>query len=87
MPVTLVNAAVADSLGKITAELAKVMGSKAVPSQEDVISIVKKFIKTSKNIRFEGNNYSEEWQKEAVRRGRPNIRSCPVAFQQVRNTW
>ena len=82
-PVTLVNATVAESLGKVTAELLKVKGSKAVPSSEDVMNVVRMFIKSSKKIRFEGNNYSEEWQKEAVSRGLPNIRSCPVAFQQV----
>lgn len=82
-PVTLVNSAVAESIGKVTDELAKVMGSKAVPSSDDVLTVVKKFIKSSKNIRFEGNNYSEEWHKEASKRGLPNIRSCPVAFKQV----
>jgi glutamine synthetase len=82
-PVTLVNAAVAESLVKVTEELKKVMGSKAVPSSDDIMTVVRMFIKSSKKIRFEGNNYSAEWEKEAVARGLPNIRSCPAAFQQV----
>ena len=29
---------------------------------------------------FEGNNYSEEWQKEAEKRGLPNVKTTPLAL-------
>ena len=82
-PVTLVNSAVASSIGKVTQELVKVMGSKSAPSNEDILTVVRKFIQSSKNIRFEGNNYSDAWVQEAVKRGLPNIKNCPDAFKQV----
>jgi glutamine synthetase len=34
-------------------------------------------------VRFEENGYSEDWVKEAEKRGLPNIKSCPVAFKQL----
>ncbi|KAJ8323576.1 hypothetical protein O5D80_007886 [Batrachochytrium dendrobatidis] len=82
-PVVLLNAAVAASLELVTAALTKQMGSKAAPSVEDIIVVVRGFIKSSKPVRFEGNNYSQEWIDEAARRGLPNIKSCPLAFKQL----
>ncbi len=34
-----------------------------------IFSVLRKYIKESKPIRFDGNGYSEEWKKEAARRG------------------
>ena len=82
-PVCLLNAAVADSITNVTNELIKVMGTKSEPSIDDILIVVKKFTKSSKPVRFEGNNYSDEWKKEAVKRGLLNISDCPTAFQQV----
>ncbi|KAJ3090710.1 hypothetical protein HK102_002895 [Quaeritorhiza haematococci] len=83
-PVTLLNAAVAASLSAVTEALAKQKGSKPEPSIDDILTVVRQFITETKNIRFEGNNYSEEWVKEAVSRGLPNIKSAPEAFAKLR---
>lgn len=49
--------------------------------KDDVIfDIIKRYIKESKAIRFEGNSYSEEWVKEAAKRGLSNHRSTPEAL-------
>ncbi|KAI9091736.1 glutamine synthetase type III N terminal-domain-containing protein [Phlyctochytrium arcticum] len=82
-PVVLLNSAVAESLTAITVDLAKEKGSKPEPSIDDILNVVRKYIKSSKHIRFEGNNYSDEWVVEAEKRGLPNIKSCPVAFRQL----
>jgi glutamine synthetase len=82
-PVTLINSAVAASMNAVSDDLLKAMGSKKEPSVDDVLTVVKKYIKLSKAVRFEGNNYSQEWKDEAVKRGLLNISSCPVAFRQV----
>jgi len=37
-------------------------------------------IKASRNILFEGDNYSEAWAKEAAKRGLPNIKTTPLAL-------
>ena len=80
-PTVLLNAAVAQSIGAVTAALEKQKGSKAEPSVDDVLTVVRQFTKSSKKIRFEGNGYSDEWKVEAEKRGLPNIKSCPVAFR------
>lgn len=82
-PTVLLNSAVAASLTAVTEALIKQKGNKADVSIDDILTVVRQFIKSSKNIRFEGNNYSDEWVKEAEKRGLPNIKSCPVAFRQL----
>ncbi|KAJ3027633.1 UNVERIFIED_CONTAM: hypothetical protein HDU68_003457, partial [Siphonaria sp. JEL0065] len=82
-PVVLLNAAVSKSLELVTEALNKAKGSKAIPSEEDILSVVREFAISSKKIRFEENGYSDEWVKEAERRGLPNIKSCPEAFKQL----
>jgi glutamine synthetase len=82
-PTVLLNAAVAESITVVTEALLKQMGTKTEPSLDDVYTVVRQFIKSSKKIRFEGNGYSEEWKVEAEKRGLPNIKSCPVAFRQL----
>jgi len=82
-PVTLLNAAVTEALKEITAVLEEVKGDKPKASLEDVLTVVRMFIKKSKPIRFEGDNYSQEWVEEAARRGIENITSCPEAFKKL----
>ncbi|KAJ3299542.1 hypothetical protein HK104_008518 [Borealophlyctis nickersoniae] len=82
-PTTLLNAAVAASINAVADALVEAKGSKPEPSIEDILHVVRQFITASKPIRFEGNNYSDEWVVEAESRGLPNIKSCPVAFKQL----
>lgn len=42
---------------------------------------LQKLIKESKAIRFEGNGYSDEWVKEAKRRGLSNLVDTPAALE------
>src|SRR5208283_753135 len=44
---------------------------------------LKDVIAETKNIRFEGNGYSEEWVKEAAKRGLLNLRKTPEALEQI----
>jgi glutamine synthetase len=81
-PVTLVNAAVADGLGEITASLKEKMKS-VKDLNAAILEVVKDAIKETKSIRFEGNNYSEEWVKEAEKRGLPNLRKTPEALAEL----
>ncbi|MDQ6608466.1 MAG: glutamine synthetase III [Bacteroidota bacterium] len=45
-----------------------------------ILHILKEYIVNSENILFEGNGYSEEWEKEAERRGLPNVKTTPLAL-------
>ena len=46
-----------------------------------IVEVLRKDIKTCKPVRFDGNGYSEEWVKEAARRGLDVEKSCPVIFE------
>ncbi len=81
-PVTLLNAAVADGLTEITAALkAKLHGAKSV--DEAILEVVREAAVATKAIRFEGNNYANEWVVEAERRGLPNLRKTPAALMEL----
>jgi glutamine synthetase len=46
-----------------------------------IVNVLRKYIKESKAIRFEGDGYSEEWVKEAEKRGLSNIKNMPRAIE------
>ena len=46
-----------------------------------ILDVLRDDIKTCKPVRFDGNGYSEEWVKEAERRGLDVEKSCPVIFE------
>ena len=46
-----------------------------------ILDVLREDIKSCKPIRFDGNGYSEEWVKEATRRGLDVEKSCPVIFE------
>jgi len=81
-PIVLLNAAVAESVGEITEELKAEM-EKTKKTDDAVLKVVRRIFKESAPIRFEGNNYSEEWVKEAEKRGLPNLRRTPEALKQL----
>jgi glutamine synthetase len=83
-PVALLNAAVAEAIGELTEELRAEM--KKTPKVDDaVFKVVRKAFKETSVVRFEGNNYSAEWVKEAAKRGLPNLRRAPEALAQLVN--
>jgi glutamine synthetase len=74
------NAAVAQQLVLFKKEVDKLI-SKRVKKDEAIFQILRKYIIESKPIRFEGNNYSEEWLLEAGKRGLQNITGIPESLQ------
>jgi glutamine synthetase len=54
---------------------------KGIKKDEAIYQILKHYIAGCKPIRFDGNNYSEEWVEEAKRRGLTNIKSVPEALE------
>src|SRR6478672_6664828 len=81
-PIVLLNAAVAEALGEITEEIrANLKKNKSV--DDVVLAVVRPIFKDTAAVRFEGNNYSEEWVKEAAKRGLPNLRRTPEALEQL----
>jgi glutamine synthetase len=78
----LLNATVAQEIGELTAKLrAALKGAKSV--DDAVLSVVREAFRDTADVRFEGNNYAEEWVTEAERRGLPNLRRTPEALAQL----
>lgn len=78
-PMTILNLIVADQLKKFKIEVDKLI-KKGEKKDIALLTVIKKYIKESKAIRFEGNGYSEEWEKEAAARGLSNIKTTPKAL-------
>ena len=55
--------------------------NKGVKKDEAILKELQKLIKESKAIRFEGNGYSDEWVKEATKRGLSNLKDTPSALK------
>ena len=47
-----------------------------------ILMVLRRYISESKAVLFEGDNYSEEWHKEAAKRGLNNIKTTPEALDQ-----
>src|SRR5215813_4024666 len=81
-PIVLLNAAVAEAIGEIINSLrAELKKTKKV--DDAVLKVVRPIFKETSPVRFEGNNYSEEWVKEAAKRGLPNLRRTPESLMQL----
>jgi glutamine synthetase len=78
-PLIALNAAVADQLMHFKKEVVE-LTRKKIKKDEAIIQVLRKYIIESKSIRFEGNNYSEQWIKEAEGRGLKNITNVPEAI-------
>ena len=74
------NSAMAEALQEFKARVdAKIaQGDNKVSA---ILDVLREDIKTCKPIRFDGNGYSEEWVKEAARRGLDVEKSCPKIFE------
>ena len=62
------NAALAVQLVEFKADVDAII-EKGVKKDEAIFRVLRKLIKQSKAIRFDGNNYSDEWKAEAKKRG------------------
>jgi len=78
-PMTVLNLIVADVLHEFHALVEKEM-QKGTDKKLAIVNILRKFIKESKKVRFEGDGYSAAWVKEAKKRGLPNITDTPRAL-------
>jgi glutamine synthetase len=76
---TTLNTAVAEQLVAFKKEVDKLI-KKDIKKDEAIFQVLRKYITDSKPVRFEGNSYSEEWKKEAQKRGLTNICSVPEAL-------
>jgi glutamine synthetase len=81
-PVMVLNATVAEAIGELT-DAVKKERRRTKNVDNAVLAVVRRAFQTTKAVRFEGNNYSEDWVKEAKRRGLLNLRRTPEALEQM----
>ncbi len=82
LPGTCLNVAVAESLDALATELeAKLAKGEALEAA--VASLLRKTIKAHKRIIFNGNGYSNDWQKEAGKRGLLNLKNTVDALPEI----
>jgi len=86
-PNTILNTIVAESLDFLATALEKEVGKNPTPAKLEtaVRKVLKDVIKEHKRVIFNGDNYSDDWHKEAEKRGLPHlrdsVRAIPVLSQ------
>ena len=79
-PMTALNTAVANQLIQFKISVDKAI-AKGGDQKVAIVKELKKVLISAKNILFEGNNYSDEWAKEAKKRGLSNVKNTPEALK------
>ena len=74
------NSAVAEALQNFKQRVDKRI-KKGESKLSAIVDVLGEDIKTCKPIRFDGNGYSDEWVREAAKRGLDVEKSCPKIFE------
>jgi len=83
-PMTVLNTAVAQQLHDFMTDVNALL-KKGKKKEVAIIEVLRKTLKECKDIIFEGDNYSDEWVKEAKKRGLSNNKSTPEALEALNN--
>jgi glutamine synthetase len=75
----VMNTIMADQLLQFKDEVDKLIKA-GEPEKLAIVTILKKYLKSSKRILFEGNGYGDEWVAEALERGLSNVKTTPNAL-------
>lgn len=78
---TTLNAIVAKQLIDFKQEVDVLIDKKGLKKDEAIFNVLREYIKVTKNILFEGDGYSEAWEKEAKKRGLSNHKTTPEALK------
>ena len=78
-PMTVLNTIMAETLKKFKAEVDRLI-EKGEKKEVAIMQIIQKYIVESKKTLFEGDGYSDEWEKEAEKRGLPNVKTTPLSL-------
>ncbi len=79
-PMTILNMIVGNQL-KIFKEEVDALIDKGLKKDEAIFNVLREYIKQSEKILFEGDGYSEAWEKEAEKRGLSNLKTTPDALK------
>ncbi len=79
-PMSVLNLIVADVLTDF-ADKVDALINKGEDKRLAIVNVLRAYIKASKNVRFEGDGYSEDWVKEAKKRKLANVKDTPRALK------
>jgi len=78
-PMTTLNTIMAQTLQNFKAEVDGLI-EKGEKKEVAIMQVIQKYIVDSKKVLFEGDGYSEEWEKEAGKRKLGNVKTTPLAL-------
>ncbi|MBI1779981.1 MAG: glutamine synthetase III [Sphingobacteriales bacterium] len=78
-PMTVLNTIMAETLKKFKDDVDALM-EKGEKKEIAIMHVIREYIVASEKVLFEGDGYSEEWAKEAEKRGLPNVKTTPLAL-------
>ncbi|MBP7173023.1 MAG: glutamine synthetase III [Cloacibacterium sp.] len=78
---TIMNSIMAKQLKVFKSEVDGLIEKEGLKKDEAIFNVLREYIKESKNIMFEGDGYSEDWAKEAQKRGLSNLKTTPEALK------
>lgn len=78
----IINTIVANQLRQFKEDVDAQIAS-GIKKDEAILRILKKYTISSKDIRFEGNGYGDEWVEEAEKRGLSHLRTSPLAISEM----
>ena len=78
---TTLNTIMAKQLKDFKQEVDALIAKNDLKKDEAIFNVLREYIKTSKNILFEGDGYSDAWQAEAKKRGLSNFKTTPEALK------
>jgi glutamine synthetase len=78
---TTLNSIVAKQLRDFKNEVDALIEKKDLKKDEAIFNVLREYIKGTKNILFEGDGYSDAWEKEAKKRGLSNHKTTPTALK------
>jgi glutamine synthetase len=76
---TTLNTIMAETLRKFKSEVDAHI-EKGDKKEIAIMHVLRQYIVASEKVLFEGDGYSEAWQKEAEKRGLPNVKTTPLAL-------
>jgi glutamine synthetase len=79
-PMVVLNTIVGNQLRLFKAEVDAAI-EKGSKKEVAIINVLRRYIRESRSILFEGNGYSDEWVTEAQKRGLSNITTTPPALK------
>lgn len=78
-PMTVLNTIMAETLKKFKVDVDALI-EKGEKKEIAIMHVIRECIVASEKVLFEGDGYSEEWAKEAEKRGLANVKTSPLAL-------